>query len=1021
MPLPNLAHSLTNSSLSKGEEVTVTPQDVAAIRSWLWPTDFDSDGSEYRKHLNAHAPGTGDWLVQSEAYQKWHDSTETTTGGLWIQGIPGSGKSVIAARLVQRFKEDETAPVVFFFARRIIKSNSNPHNLVQDCLYQLLDHSVPLQARLNDLRKEKSSSEYTPFQELWQAFLFALSTLPRAYVVFDALDELAVEQNGFLPLLLELAQMSPQSIKLVITGRPVPHLVDALRGPSLGLIRLTKRAVESDIATYIEQRLALQDQRPLTEEQQVQSKEKICQKAQGLFLYARLMLDQLMEQSTTPVDQHLQRLPESLEEMYVNLLHEHAARSGAGLPFQSWLLSWITHSTRPLRVTELATLVLYIPDRAGLKDDQDAKLMVRTACGPLLETLENETVQVIHHSFTEFLLNRQRPTAKESSSNAWFPAFEPTTTHRSLTISIIDYLLLSGCFNGWEFDRRRYHGHGFERAHHDVFVRFPFLQYAIQGLIDHAESCDVEDPELMQALDRLLDTGTDTYNAWLDFWFPSMAERITQGFEPIHVAAHAGLSRYTAHLIARGADLNICNESCETPVWLAAMHGNADTLGVLLDAQASFTDHDNAGSAPIHKAADGGYVDVLQQLLDAGADPLSPQGPDTRWRRREPGKTPVEFACEGGHTEAATLLLKYIDEAMRCRVLPHWAAIKGQEKTLRALLEYAEVRANIHMKDEGGNTALYLAACSGSAPAVDLLLKHGVDVHARSVGDVHARSMGYMGNRSSLKRMGSWTALQAWANAKQSSYGRRKTSKDEFERVGELLIQAGSDIEARDDKGKTPLFYWSMHDYSGVRTAGILLRHGANARALDSDGNSVLHESPPYTKPGKTIRLLVDAGADLNYARKSDGATPLIAEAKNGYMAVNAYLEFGADANLQDADGNTALHWICRKWLKSLAILREWLQFADPTIRNNAGQTCLYNLRIYNDGYERVQLFVDQGLDLESRDRRGRTVLMAACEKGKQQLITALMQHGASATATDLENKTCMTYCFPHGISQAAC
>ncbi|OJJ03051.1 hypothetical protein ASPVEDRAFT_889539 [Aspergillus versicolor CBS 583.65] len=985
------------------EEVAVTPQDVAAIRSWLCPTEFDSDGSDYRKHLNAHAPGTGNWLVQSEAYRKWHDATETTTGGLWVQGIPGSGKSVVAARLVQRLKEEETAPVAFFFARRIIKSNSNPHNLVQDCLYQLLDNSIALQALLNDLRKQKPS-EYTPFQELWRAFLFALSTLPRAYVVFDALDELAVEENGFLPLLLELAQMSPRSIKLIITSRPVSHLVDGLRGPSLGLIRLTKRAVEGDIGTYIDQRLIQQEQRPLTEEQQ--GRIKICQKAEGLFLYARLMLDQLMEQSTTPVKLHLQGLPESLEEMYVNLLHEHAARSGTGLSFQSWLLSWITHSTRPLRVTELATLALSLPDRAGLKTDQDAKLMVRTACGPLLEVLENETIQVIHHSFTEFLLDGRRPTAKESDSNAWFPAFEPTATHRSLTLSIIKYLL-SGCFTGWEYNWRKFSGDGFTKEHHAVIVQFPFLQYSVQGLIDHAEGCDVDDPELMQELDRLFDPGADTYNAWLDFWFASMDRRIIHDYKPIHVAAHAGLSRYMAHLVAKGEDPNVLNKSGETPVWVAAMNGNADALGVLLDARASFADFDKEDSAPIHKAAGSGYVDVLQRLLDAGADPLHPQGPGSKWRRRKPGKTPVEFACEGGHTEAARLLLQYIDPGTRSCVLPHWAAVQGQEKTLRALLEYPEIRANVNAKDNNGRTALYLAARSGSAPTVDLLLKHDVDVHARSKGT------GIYPGLSEPK--GPWTALQAWANPSQSSHWRRKTSKDEFERVGELLIQAGSDIEARDGQGKTPLFYWSMHDYSDVRTAPILLRHGANARALDNDGNSVLHEGTPYRNPVETIRLLIDAGADINHARKLDGATPLIAQAKVCWIDVNVFTEFGADANIQDADGNTALHWICSNWVRSLAMLQEWVQFADPTIRNNAGQTCLYNLRDDNDAYDRVKIFLDNGVDLESRDRRGRTVLLAACEKGKRQLITALMQHGASATATDLENKTCL-----HILAQVA-
>lgn len=34
---------------------------------------------------------------------------------------------------------------------------------------------------------------------------------------------------------------------------------------------------------------------------------------------------------------------------------------------------------------------------------KDNKAIVREACGPLLEILEDETVSVIHHSLTEFL------------------------------------------------------------------------------------------------------------------------------------------------------------------------------------------------------------------------------------------------------------------------------------------------------------------------------------------------------------------------------------------------------------------------------------------------------------------------------------------------------------------------------------------------------------------------------------------------------------------------------------------
>ena len=119
---------------------TVSPDVIDKIRSWLSPTEFESEGSEYLKHLNAHVPETGDWLFQTEQYNKWHGSGDA--GTLWIKGIPGSGKSVVAANLIQTLAKNEKAPVLFFFSRRILRSNSEPRYLVRDCLYQALGHSI---------------------------------------------------------------------------------------------------------------------------------------------------------------------------------------------------------------------------------------------------------------------------------------------------------------------------------------------------------------------------------------------------------------------------------------------------------------------------------------------------------------------------------------------------------------------------------------------------------------------------------------------------------------------------------------------------------------------------------------------------------------------------------------------------------------------------------------------------------------------------------------------------------------
>lgn len=66
---------------------TILPQSdetISKIRAWLKPTDYDGEGSEYKKHRFSHLTGTGTWFRASEGYSEWHDGEQI--GMLWAQG-----------------------------------------------------------------------------------------------------------------------------------------------------------------------------------------------------------------------------------------------------------------------------------------------------------------------------------------------------------------------------------------------------------------------------------------------------------------------------------------------------------------------------------------------------------------------------------------------------------------------------------------------------------------------------------------------------------------------------------------------------------------------------------------------------------------------------------------------------------------------------------------------------------------------------------------------------------------------
>jgi ankyrin repeat protein len=196
----------------------------------------------------------------------------------------------------------------------------------------------------------------------------------------------------------------------------------------------------------------------------------------------------------------------------------------------------------------------------------------------------------------------------------------------------------------------------------------------------------------------------------------------------------------------------------------------------------------------------------------------------------------------------------------------------------------------------------------------------------------------------------------------------------------------------------------------------LLLKHGADASITDADGGTPLHlhfRADRNKKLRNVLRILVDAGTNINAARKSDGKTPLIAAAERQLMCPSVFDGFDVDFDCQDSEGNTALHYACSSWCMKSQNAEEWLARADPTIRNNAGRAAFTNFVWGNGGQGRIDaiaLMVKKGLSLESPDYLGRTPLLHFLSnntlRGGEQFVRELLRLGADATAKDYEGKS---------------
>lgn len=120
-----------------------------------------------------------------------------------------------------------------------------------------------------------------------------------------------------------------------------------------------------------------------------------------------------------------------------------------------------------------------------------------------------------------------------------------------------------------------------------------------------------------------------------------------------------------------------------------------------------------------------------------------------------------------------------------------------------------------------------------------------------------------------------------------------------------LVIEAGANLNARDEKDDTPLMRATC--LGRTQIVSLLLSYGANVNMRPYGCPSVL-DNAIVKNYGAIAKLLIDAGADINTPYGSDRVTPLLlAAVGNQYAVCEHLLQAGANVNFKDADGRNAL------------------------------------------------------------------------------------------------------------------
>ncbi|MFZ2959136.1 MAG: ankyrin repeat domain-containing protein [Candidatus Ozemobacteraceae bacterium] len=193
---------------------------------------------------------------------------------------------------------------------------------------------------------------------------------------------------------------------------------------------------------------------------------------------------------------------------------------------------------------------------------------------------------------------------------------------------------------------------------------------------------------------------------------------------------------------------------------------------------------------PLHWAARGGFTDIIDLLLERGAEVDA---------RNAVGATPLHLASLRGNASAAARLIKAgagLAATDSTGLTPlHMAALYGSDRTIDLLLSK---ESPLEALDNEGQTPLHIAVRHGNLAAADRLLHAGASV-----------------NRVS----------------KEGAAALHFAAESNDPRLINRLLEAKADVNIRDAKGRTPLHIAARMFHQPVAEA--LLDHGADPNARD--------------------------------------------------------------------------------------------------------------------------------------------------------------------------------------------
>ncbi|OWF45349.1 ankyrin repeat, PH and SEC7 domain containing protein secG-like [Mizuhopecten yessoensis] len=285
-------------------------------------------------------------------------------------------------------------------------------------------------------------------------------------------------------------------------------------------------------------------------------------------------------------------------------------------------------------------------------------------------------------------------------------------------------------------------------------------------------------------------------------------------------------------------NLFYASQNYTTPLQNAAANGYHEIVQYLIEKGADINAKDRFDVTALHMAAEMGHRECLQKLLDAEAlcnvgTKYSKQGSYTAFPHAG-GTTPLHLAAANNHIDCVTKLIwdgadyNAVDEFGRTSL--YIAAQKTFEDCVHAHLNNAIWKDILSLPSkQTGDTPLHECVKNGMLSCVESLLKRGSDVNH--------------------KNMAGFSPLHLVVQANKTF---------SMDMLRQLVMNGyNTDVNIPESLGYSPLHYVCFHETSmqerRPEAAALLIAYGASYKILNRQGDNVLQYELRNKNTDRTI------------------------------------------------------------------------------------------------------------------------------------------------------------------------